>query len=87
MTWAFSGLLSMNPWGFLEGRRNDDAQARLQGTAPSWSEVRNSLDAVIRNHSYSTETVRKLLKPDSLGPGMTPIGTLADFGLVALGEL
>ena len=21
MTWAFSGLLSMNPWGFLEGRR------------------------------------------------------------------
>ena len=44
---------------------------------------RNSLDAVIKNHSYSTETVRKLLKTDSLGPGMTPIGTLADFVDVA----
>ncbi len=47
-------------------------QARLSGQ-------QNSLDAVIRNHSYSTETVRKLLKPDSLGAGRMPLGTLADF--------
>ncbi|MFC5865510.1 chromosome segregation protein SMC [Acidicapsa dinghuensis] len=64
--------------------RNEEAQLRtranqLRGEQATLSGRRNSLDAVIRNHSYSTETVRKLLKPDSLGPGMTPIGTLADF--------
>jgi len=40
---------------------------------------RDSLAALIRNHSYSTDTVRRLLKPGSLGPGMAPVGTLADF--------
>ncbi len=38
-----------------------------------------ALDAQIRNHSYSTETVRKLLKANSLGEGRTPVGALADF--------
>jgi chromosome segregation protein len=56
---------------------------QLRGEQASLTGRRNSLDAVIKNHSYSTETVRKLLKPDSLGPGMTPIGTLADFVDVA----
>jgi chromosome segregation protein len=62
----------------LRARTNElrKEQATLTGR-------RNSLDAVIRNHSYSTETVRKLLKADSLGPGMTPVGTLADFVEVA----
>ena len=39
----------------------------------------NSLEALIRNHSYSTDTVRRLLKPGALGANMTPVGTLADF--------
>jgi len=56
---------------------------QLRGEQAALAGRRNSLDAVIKNHSYSTETVRKLLKPDSLGPGMTPIGTLADFVDVA----
>ncbi|WP_263354436.1 chromosome segregation protein SMC [Acidicapsa acidisoli] len=56
---------------------------QLRGEQAALIGRRNSLDAVIKNHSYSTETVRKLLKPDSLGPGMTPIGTLADFVDVA----
>ena len=38
-----------------------------------------ALDAQIRNHSYSTDTVRKLLKANSLGEGRAPVGTLADF--------
>lgn len=68
----------------LAARRNEEAQLRaranqLRGEQATLTGRRNSLDAVIRNHSYSTETVRKLLKPDSLGPGVTPIGTLADF--------
>jgi chromosome segregation protein len=52
---------------------------QLRGEQATINGRKNSLEAVIRNHSYSTETVRKLLKPDSLGPGMAPIGTLADF--------
>jgi chromosome segregation protein len=56
---------------------------QLRGEQATLTGRRNSLDAVIKNHSYSTDTVRKLLKPDSLGAGMTPIGTLADFVDVA----
>jgi chromosome segregation protein len=68
----------------LAVRRQEEAALRtqsnqLRGEQATLTGRRNSLDAVIKNHSYSTETVRKLLKPDSLGPGMTPIGTLADF--------
>jgi len=40
---------------------------------------RDSLQALIRNHGYSTDSVRKLLKPGSLGRNMAPVGTLADF--------
>ena len=40
---------------------------------------RDSLEALIRNHSYSTDTVRRLLKPGALGQDMAPVGTLADF--------
>ena len=68
----------------VAARRAEEAALRarsnqLRGEQATLTGRRNSLDAVIRNHSYSTDTVRKLLKPDSLGPGMTPIGTLADF--------
>jgi chromosome segregation protein len=72
----------------LVTRRQEEQALRtrsnqLRGEQATLTGRRNSLDAVIKNHSYSTETVRKLLKPDSLGPGMTPIGTLADFVDVA----
>ena len=40
---------------------------------------RDSLESLIRDHSYSTETVRRLLKPGALQNGSTPVGTLADF--------
>jgi chromosome segregation protein len=40
---------------------------------------RDSLNALIRNHGYATDTVRRLLKPGALGPTVAPVGTLADF--------
>ena len=40
---------------------------------------RDSLQALIRNHGYSTDSVRKLLKPGTLGQNLAPVGTLADF--------
>jgi chromosome segregation protein len=40
---------------------------------------RDALQALIRNHGYATDTVRRLLKPGALNQGMAPMGTLADF--------
>ena len=39
----------------------------------------DSLRALIRDHSYATDTVRRLLVPGVLGSSVAPVGTLADF--------
>ena len=46
LTFVVSGLVSMNPWGFLEGRGSGGETGRLEGPLPTWGEVRNSLAAV-----------------------------------------
>jgi hypothetical protein len=38
LAWVVSGLVSMNPWGFLEGSA-DDATTRLQGPPPTWGQL------------------------------------------------
>jgi hypothetical protein len=45
LTFVVSGLLSMNPWGFLGSRRGSE-QVRLEGAAPRWAEIKTSLDAI-----------------------------------------
>ena len=52
---------------------------QLRGELAGVTGRRDSLEALIRNHSYSTDTVRRLLKPGAMGEGMAPVGTLADF--------
>ena len=58
----------------LRARANEfrSAQATASGR-------RASLEALIRDHSYSTDTVRRLLKPGALDEEAAPVGTLADF--------
>jgi chromosome segregation protein len=68
----------------LQTKRADESAKRtlanqLRGEQASISGRRDSLEALIRNHSYSTDSVRKLLKPGALGHGSSPVGTLADF--------
>jgi chromosome segregation protein len=68
----------------LQARRGEENTARARANAlrsehASLGGRRNSLESLIRNHSYSTNSVRQLLKPGALGPGMAPVGTLADF--------
>jgi chromosome segregation protein len=68
----------------LQARRSEENALRaranqLRGEQASVAGRRDSLQALIRNHSYSTDTVRKLLKPGALTNGMAPVGTLADF--------
>jgi uncharacterized iron-regulated membrane protein len=47
VTLAFvaSGLVSMNPWGFLDSRRGND-RARLEGPPPRWVDVKASILAL-----------------------------------------
>jgi uncharacterized iron-regulated membrane protein len=46
LTFVVSGLVSMNPWGFLEGRGGGGETSRLEGALPTWGEVRASLAAI-----------------------------------------
>jgi PepSY-associated TM region len=50
LAWVLSGFVSMNPWGFLEQRLDTEAQRRLEGRTPRWSDLRASLGAI---HSRS----------------------------------
>jgi len=52
---------------------------QLRSELASVTGRRDSLQSLIRNHSYSTDSVRRLLKPGALAQGMAPVGTLADF--------
>jgi chromosome segregation protein len=68
----------------LQARRAEENAQRaranqLRSEHASLGGRRNSLEALIRNHSYSTNSVRQLLKPGALGPDKAPKGTLADF--------
>jgi hypothetical protein len=49
LTWVLSGLLSMNPWGWLQGGDDGGAAARLQG-ALTGAQVRQTLRALAQRH-------------------------------------
>lgn len=68
----------------ITAKRNDEAETKRRGDSlraerATLTGRRDSLDALIREHSYSTDTVRKLFQSNSLGGGLAPVGTLADF--------
>ncbi|HEX3985412.1 MAG TPA: chromosome segregation protein SMC [Acidobacteriaceae bacterium] len=68
----------------METNRAEEQQARrhadqLRAEHATLSGRRTSLESLIREHSYSTDTVRKLFQSHSLGGGLAPVGTLADF--------
>ncbi|MFZ0743871.1 MAG: chromosome segregation protein SMC [Terracidiphilus sp.] len=68
----------------LQARRSEEDGLRaranqLRSAQATAAGRRNSLEALIRDHSYSTDTVRRLLKPGAMGNEMAPVGTLADF--------
>jgi hypothetical protein len=52
LTWVVSGTISMNPWGFLEGRGGNE-RALLSGEPLTWSAYRNSLSMLTRNTSLA----------------------------------
>ena len=65
-------------------RQNEEAEAKRRGDQlraehATLTGRRNSLQSLIRDHGYSTDTVKKLLRQNSLGGALAPSGTLADF--------
>jgi chromosome segregation protein len=69
----------------LESRRLAETQSRRRGDelraeAATLNGRRNSLEALIREHSYSTDTVRNIFRAHAKqNDNSAPIGTLADF--------
>ncbi len=68
----------------LQARRTDENSLRMRinqmrSEQATVSGRKDSLESLIRNHGYSTDTVRRLLKPGALGANLSSLGTLADF--------
>jgi chromosome segregation protein len=71
----------------IEGARAGEAAAKrrgdsLRGERAALQGRRSSLDGLIREHSYSTDTVRNIFKANTNNGGsngLSPVGTLADF--------
>ena len=70
--------------GQIEGKRKDEEETKrhldsLRAEFASALGKRSSLEAVINEHGYSTESVKRLFQSPTLGRGFTPAGVLADF--------
>ncbi len=59
-----------------ESRKRLDALRAEYATALG---KRNSLEVIIAEHGYSTESVKRLLRSGAFGAGSAPVGVLADF--------
>jgi chromosome segregation protein len=65
-------------------KRSEEADAKRRGDQLRAEQAKlagrkSSLEALIREHSYSTDSVRKLFRSNAMGGGLAPVGTLADF--------
>ncbi len=68
----------------LNTRRAEEHETRRRGDQLRAEQAtllgrRSSLEALLREHSYSTDTVRQLFRANSMGGSLTPAGVLADF--------
>ncbi|MGH9567845.1 MAG: chromosome segregation protein SMC, partial [Candidatus Angelobacter sp.] len=68
----------------IEGRRKEEEEAKrrldsLRGEYATAIGKKNSLEAIINEHGYSTESVKRLFQSNSIGHGFAPAGVLADF--------
>jgi len=68
----------------LESKRQEESECKkqLDGLRAEYASAvgkRGSLEAVIAEHGYSTESVRRLFQSGGLQGGNTPAGVLADF--------
>jgi len=70
--------------GLIETKRHDEAQAKshldlLRAEFATALGKKGSLESVIAEHGYSTESVRRLFQSGVMQSGLAPVGVLADF--------
>lgn len=53
LTWVFSGLFSMNPWGALEGEGAGLELQRLAGRELSWEEIQQMTEAALASDALA----------------------------------
>jgi hypothetical protein len=58
LTWVLSGLLSMNPWGWLEGASAEPERSRLRGADLSGAQPRAALRALENNHPANLVSIQ-----------------------------
>jgi hypothetical protein len=59
LTWVLSGLLSMNPWGFLEGAGSETERVRLNGASqPSGAQIKAAIPAMAIAHPADVLSLR-----------------------------
>ena len=68
----------------IESKRKEEEEAKrhldtLRAEYATALGKRNSLEAVINEHGYSTESVKRLFQSSAVGQGFIPAGVLADF--------
>jgi len=66
----------------LKRRQETETKNHLDGLRAEYATAlgkKGSLEAVIAEHGYSTESVRRLFQSGSLQGGRAPVGVLADF--------
>jgi chromosome segregation protein len=70
--------------GEIESKRKQEEETKkhLDGLRAEFASAlgkKSSLEAVINEHGYSTESVKRLFQSRAIGHGFTPAGVLADF--------
>jgi chromosome segregation protein len=66
----------------LKRRQESEGKNHLDGLRAEYASAlgkRSSLEAVIAEHGYSTESVRRLFQSGTMQGGLAPVGVLADF--------
>ena len=68
----------------IEAKRKEEDESKhrldqLRAEHATANGKRASLEAVINEHGYSTESVKRLFQSNAIGNGFAPVGVLADF--------
>lgn len=74
LTWVFSGLMTMNPWGALSASDGDDYRTQITGTA-RWGELKQLLRTLNDNKQPLHETGIRQITPAVFGSELFLLAT------------
>ncbi len=83
LTWVFSGLMTMNPWGTLSSSNPTDYRSQLTGTA-RWAELKQFLGNAGGSEALASQTDLRQLTPAVFNGQLNVMGHSADGETVRL---